>query len=303
MSSKIVLIAGASGLIGNALVAFLKTKGYEIVRLSYTKKGKDSLYWNPYESIIPIDDFAKIDIVINLTGENINQLWTKAAKKRIYESRIKSTELLANAIYKAKKKPQLFINASGASCYLTDRNKASTEESPLSMDNSFLTQVIRDWEATAQIIRQTETRLILLRTGMVLSNQGGALQSFLPIFKYNLGGWQGSGKQLISWIGIDDLINAIWFCITQPDIAGPVNMVAPDVVNNKQFAKILAKTLHKPCWLKTPKFLLKLLLGEFAKETILSDCNVYPQKLMNHHFQFQFGTLECCLKHLLISKH
>lgn len=255
---------------------------------------------------MPIKDFAGIDVVIHLASENITQLWTKKAKKRIYDSRIIGTTFLSKTIFNATNRPKLFISASGSNIYQSQKNKstnptAATEQSPLAKneDDGFLSQVAKDWEQSTKIVDQTETRLILLRTGMVLSSKGGALASLLPIFKAGLGGPQGSGKQLVSWIDIEDLVNAIYFCILNQKLKGPVNMVAPQVITNTTFSQALAHALHRPCWLRTPAFLLKLILGQLAKETILKSCNVYPQKLIDSGFQFKYGTIEKCFQHLL----
>lgn len=265
------------------------------------KKGKDSLYWNPYESIMPITDFSEIDVVIHLAAEKITQLWTKRAKKRIYDSRITGTAFLSKAIFNAKHRPKLFISASGTGIYAFQGNEAAaaTEQSPLAKDKGFLSDVAKDWEESAKIIEGTETRLVLLRIGMVLSTKGGGLASMLPIFRAGLGGPQGSGKQLVSWIDIEDLVNAINFCILNEGLRGPVNMVAPEVVTNEEFCKAIAGVLHRPCWLRVPEFILKLMLGELAEETILRSSNVYPKKLIDAGFEFKYGTIEKSLQHLL----
>jgi len=288
-------------LIGTALSRLLESQGHELIKLSLHKKDGNSLYWNPYESIMPIDDFLEIDVVIHLAAESITQLWTKKAKERIYESRVTGTKFLAEAIFNAKNRPKLFISASGASIYESSENKAiaADEQSTLSEGGGFLSQVAKAWEQSTKIIEETETRLILLRTGIVLSKEGGALASMLPIFRAGLGGPQGSGKQLVSWIDIADLVNAIYFCIFNQGLKGPVNMVAPEVVTNAEFSQTIANTLHRPCWFRVPGFLLKLVLGELAEETILQSTNIYPKKLIDSGFKFKYETLEKSLRHLL----
>lgn len=250
---------------------------------------------------MPIKDFAGIDAVIHLAGETIAQRWTTKAKKRIHDSRIVGTTFLTNTIFNAKKKPKLFISASGINIYKSQKDTTlpSIEDSPLAENEGFLSNLAKDWEQSTKIIEQTETRLVLIRIGMVLSSKDGALASLLPIFKAGFGGPQGSGKQLVSWIDISDLVNAIYFCILNPSLQGPVNIVAPQVITNAEFSQALAHVLHRPCWLKTPAFLLKLILGQFAEETILKSSNVYPQKLIDSEFQFKYETIEKCLQHLL----
>lgn len=250
---------------------------------------------------MPITDFTGIDAIIHLAGENIAQRWTTKVRKRIHESRIIGTTFLANTIFNAKNRPKLFISASGINIYKSQNDITTplTEVSPLAKNEGFLSNLAKEWEDSTKIINQTETRLILLRIGMVLSPKGGALASLLPMFKAGFGGPQGSGKQLVSWIDIEDLVNGIYFCILNQNLQGPVNMIAPQVISNAKFCQALAHALHRPCWLKTPAFLLKLILGQLAEETILKNGNVYPKKLINSGFKFKYGTIEKCFQHLL----
>lgn len=297
-----ILITGASGLIGKALTQFLENQGHTLIKASFThsqKNQQNTLYWNPNLPALPPTDFNNVDVIIHLAGENIVQRWTPKAQERIYNSRILSTQLISQAILQSQHRPKLFIKASAINIYQPSEQTPATEESPLVDDNHFLSKVVRDWEQASKPVEQTETRLINLRIGVVLSPQGGTLAFMLPLFKLGLGGPQGSGQQLISWIDINDLISAIHFCILNPNLQGPVNLVAPEVVTNTQFSKTLATTLHRPCWLKVPAFLLKLLLNGPAQELILKSYNISPKKLLNAGFHFKYPTLRKSLENLL----
>lgn len=294
-----VLITGISGLIGIALKEFLEAKGHEVIGLSH-KSTKGNLRWDPNKSIMPIKDFEGIDVVINLAGETIAQYWTKAAKERIYNSRIISTKLLVQTILEAKNKPKIFISASACSIYQMNVNIPATETSESVSKLNFLNSVIHDWEEATWPIDQTETRRITLRLGNVLSQKGGILSSMLPIFKWGFGGYLGSGEQLISWIDIDDVVRAIYFCILNKGMQGLVNIVSPNVVSNREFSKALGKVLKRPVWLAVSGPLLKLILGEeLAQEVILRDVNVYPKKLLDAGFEFKYSYIEESLNHLL----
>lgn len=294
-----VLITGISGLIGTALKEFLESQGHEVIGLSH-KNIQGYLRWDPNKSIIPIKDFEGIDAVINLAGETIAQYWTKAAKERIYNSRIASTKLLVQTILEAKNKPKIFISASACSIYKNNVNIPATESSEPVSKLNFLNSVIHDWEEATLPIDQTETRRITLRLGNVLSQKGGILSSMLPIFKWGFGGYLGSGEQLISWIDIDDVVRAIYFCILNKGMQGLVNIVSPNVVSNREFSKALGKVLKRPVWLAVSGPLLKLILGEeLAQEVILRDVNVYPKKLLDAGFEFKYSYIEESLNHLL----
>lgn len=293
-----VLITGMSGLIGTALKEFLQARGHDVIGLSY-KSTKGSLQWDPYKGIMPIRDFEGIDVVINFTGETIAQYWTKSAKKRIYDSRIVGTKLLVKTILEAKNKPKIFISASASSIYRMNRTTPATETSELEAKHDFLNRVIYDWEDAVLPIDQTEIRRITLRLGHVLSKKGGMLARLLPLFRWGLGGYPGSGRQMISWIDIDDLVHAIYFCIIHSDMGGEVNMVSPHSISNKYFCKAIGKALRRPVWFVLPGLLLRAILGEFAKEALLKDNNVYPKKLLDADFKFEYPHIEESLNHLL----
>lgn len=289
LKSKI-LIAGSSGLIGSALVPFLQEHGFEVGRLL-----RQAQYLHPYWDIkqrsLHLQTFTTPDVIINLAGVNITERrWTKKNKQRLIDSRIDSTELLVEHFRSVSPPPKLFINASAIGFY-GDRGVQKLDESS-SAGKEFVSQLASQWEKASQTIRQAGTRLVNLRTGLVLSKNGGALAKMLPAFKFGLGGKIGSGQQIMSWIDLNDMLNSILFIINNRQIQGPVNIVSPNPVSNQQFTKLLAKQLKRPCLLPLPAFLVELIFAEMGKELLLSSTNVMPGKLIDAGFEFKYATLE-----------
>lgn len=284
-----IVITGISGLIGSALKKFLILEGHEVFGLSLKDK----------KDLAKLKNLGKIDAVVNLAGETIAQRWSEKSKKIIYDSRIFTTQLLVKTILEINNTPEVFLNASAFSIYETSTLPAS-EFSPIDSKNDFIRQVVKDWEAATFPLDKAEIRRINLRFGTVLSPKGGFLAKMLPVFKLGFGGHQGSGKQLISWIDIEDVVRAIYFCILNENIHGPVNIVAPETITNDGLCKEVGKSLKKPVWLTVPSWVLEMVFGkEFAQEMILKDSNVYPKKLLDAGFVFKYPTIEKSLEHLL----
>ncbi|MCW8995151.1 MAG: TIGR01777 family oxidoreductase [Psychromonas sp.] len=290
MSKTKVLIAGSSGLIGSALVPFLQRHGFEVGRL-LRKQQEQQPYWDITRGLLHLPEFPFPDIIINLAGENIaNRRWTKKNKQRFIESRISTTKLLVEHFSKVDHPPKLFINASAIGFY-GNRGEHKLHEKSL-RGKGFVSQLAWQWEEASQGIKSVGTRLVNLRTGLVLSRHGGALTKMLPAFKLGLGGKIGSGKQRMSWIDLNDMLNAILFIINNQQIRGPVNIVSPHSVANHEFARLLAKQLKRPCLLPLPEFAVKLLFAEMGKELLLASTDVIPQKLIEAGFKFAYPTLE-----------
>ena len=290
MSNTKVLIAGSSGLIGSALVPFLKAQGFTVECLLRTAQDQHP-YWNIQEKTLELRGFSDPDIIINLAGENIaNGRWTEKIKQRLVDSRIASTTLLAEHFSKAAHPPKLFINASAIGFY-GDRGQQLLDESSAA-GTDFVSQLAVDWEQASQAIKQAGTRLVNLRTGLVMSKNGGALAKMLPAFKLGLGGKIGSGEQMMSWIDINDWLSAIAFIINHPQLHGPVNMVAPNPVSNQTFTKLLAKQLQRPSLLPLPECMVKLLFAQMGKELLLASTYVQPKKLLDAGFEFEYKTLQ-----------
>lgn len=284
-----VLIAGGSGLIGRALQMSLQDKGH-IVHCLERKQGAQ-FFWDPDARYLPQEHLVGHDVIINLSGQPIlSGLWTKSQKEKIAQSRIQATKLLVDTINALKVKPKLFISASATGFYGDTHDEEVTEESP--KGKGFLADVCEAWENEAKKVQGVRT--CCFRIGLVLSSKGGALEKMLPIFRLGLGGRLGSGKQWMSWIAIDDLVNAFDFAMMH-DIEGAVNIVSPVPVTNAMFTKALGAVLKRPTWFTVPEWLLKGLLGEFAEETVLCSQKVVPQVLMQAGFQFQYKDLSQAL--------
>jgi uncharacterized protein len=293
-----VLISGASGLIGSALVACLGQKGAEVVRLTRKTSGKAAeIEWDPKETLDPrlVSGF---DAVIHLAGESIMGRWTAAKKDAIRETRVQGTLNLANALVRSEIKPAVFICASATGFYGDRGDEVLTERS--AGGDGFLAAVARDWEAATRVAADSGVRTVNLRTGLVLSANGGALAKMLTPFRLGLGGRLGSGQQWWSWIHIDDVVWAIERVMSTPAVSGPVNLVAPNPVTNMEFTKQLASELHRPAFFPVPALALELAFGRTpAHELFLSSARAVPEKLVNSGYNFRFPDLGSALERLV----
>lgn len=290
--TKKILITGATGLIGKQIIDSLITGGDEIIVLTqnilYARKKipkiKKFFSWNNYLSL----SAEPIDAIINLAGTNLgDKRWTDNFKSEIYNSRIQSTNKIVRLIESMKTKPEVLINASGVDYYGDTGNKDINEDSPFA--DSFISHLVRDWEAEAMEAEKFNVRVVLLRTGFVNARQSKALQKMILPFKLFLGGYAGSGNQFISWIDIEDIAGIYLFCLNNY-IRGPVNASSPNPVTMKDFSCYLGKILHRPCWLHIPGLLIKLLFGE-ASNLILDGRRALPEKLLQAGYKFKFENL------------
>lgn len=297
---KSVLITGASGLVGSALIPKLHESGYRVVKL--VRKGKssdsDTLFWDPERAPQNVSEFEGFDAIVNLAGENIaSGRWSESKKQRIYDSRVKLTKTLCEILNRLNNPPKVLVNASAIGYYGDRGDSLCTEETP--QGAGFLAHVCHDWEEAAMTANQNGIRVVCLRFGMVLSATGGALKSMLLPFKLGLGGALGSGKQYVSWITIDDLIALILFSMENSNLQGTVNAVSPNPVTNYAFTKMLGKVLGRPTFLSVPAFALRAILGEMADEILLSSTRVDPAILKTSGYKFRYPELEGSLNHLL----
>ncbi len=294
------LISGTHGMIGSNLMPFLSTGGhrpFSLVRQP-PEPGRDEIFWDPANGRIDIDDTQEIDAVIHLAGENIAQgRWTTEKKRRIMESRTRGTALIAQTIAKMKRKPKVFICASAIGYYGDRKEALMSEADPPGKD--FISEVCTNWEASANAAVDAGVRTVFLRLGIVLSPLGGALQRLLPVFQAGIGGRIGSGNQYMSWISLDDVLGAILHLVAKPDISGPVNLVAPHPVTNKEFTKTLGEVLSRPAALFVPEAAITAVYGRMGKETILSGTRVSPAKLMESGYRFRHTQLKYALAHVL----
>jgi uncharacterized protein len=295
-----ILITGSSGLIGSALIPLLASQGHQVVRLvrQKTAPGEEVVVWDPDAGKLEPSSLEKADAVVHLAGENISSgRWTESQKRRIRESRVRGTRLIAESIARASLAPRVLVSASAMGFYGSRGDEILTEESP--GGSGFLADVCKEWEAATEPARQKGVRVVNLRTGMVLSRHGGALTAMLHAFKSGAGGKVGDGQQFVSWIAIDDLIGAVTFCIVTDALSGPVNAVSPNPVRNIEFAETLGRVLGRPTFISLPAPFLRLLLGEMADALLLASQRVLPARLLKSGFAFQFPVLQTALRHLL----
>jgi len=296
-TSSRILISGASGLIGAALVQTLEARCFTITRLVRTAgAGEGQIEWNPAQPLrhALVSDF---DAVIHLAGEPVAGFWTKAKKARILNSRIFGTSHLSEAIAKAPQPPRVFICASATGYYGDRGEEIMREDSP--SGTGFLPEVCRQWEAATKPAADAGIRTILIRTGIVLSAQGGALEKMLLPFRFGVGAQIGNGRQWMSWIHIEDLVGAIHHALDDNSVAGPVNLVAPEPVRNSEFTKTLAGVLSRPAIFRIPAFAARLIFGEMAEEVLLAGQRVEPAKLVASGYQFKYPDLRKALENIL----
>ncbi len=284
-----VLVSGASGFIGSALVSRLTQHGHTVRTLS---RQHGDVLWNPDMGELAPDALDGIDCVVHLAGEPIAQRWTASAKQRILESRVSGTTLLANAILKSPTRPA-FICASGINIYGSVRSDDLAEDS--SDGDGFLAEVCRAWENAALPLSEAGVRTVLVRTGIVLSRHGGALSKMLPPFKAGVGGIIGTGQQRMSWVSLEDITAIYLRVIEDIGVNGEINAVAPEPVTNSVFTKTLGRTLHRPTVFPLPGAVVRVLFGQMGTETILADLGVYPKRLQDIGFEWQHPTLDMAL--------
>lgn len=293
-----VLISGSSGLIGRNLLAALKLRGDQVLRLVRTKTGDpDSVFWDIDNATMETQKIKGIDAVVHLAGEPVAEKWTVETKRKIRQSRKEGTEHLSLTLAQLDPPPAVFVSGSAIG-YYGDRGDELLTESALP-GTGFLPEVCQQWENATGAARVAGIRTILLRTGIVLSSEGGALSKMLPPFKMGLGGPLGNGKQYMSWVDLDDVVGAILFALGSEDVEGPTNMVAPNPVRNSEFTQKLAKVLHRPAIFPVPVGVLHMAVGEMADELILASANVIPKRLAKAGYKFKYPELEDALKHVL----
>ena len=297
LDSARILLTGSSGLIGRALVPSLKTRGFEVVRLVRgPASGDDQIRWEPTRPPSP-ESISGFDAVIHLAGETVVGRWTNAKKTKIRDSRVTGTRNLAQAMATTAKRPRVLITASAIGYYGDRQEEVLNERS--SSGTGFLAEVCREWEAANQPATDAGIRTVQVRTGMVLSADGGALQKMLPPFRMGLGGKLGSGRQWMSWIHIQDWVGALHHVLKNDLLQGPVNMVSPRPVTNAEFTDTLASVLSRAAIFPAPAFAAKLLFGQMAQEVLLSSQRVEPARLVTSGYPFQYSELREALEAVL----
>ncbi len=288
-----IAVTGASGLIGSALVGYLKSQGHTVQRLvRRAAVSSEEITWDPIAGTVDMDALAGVDAVIHLAGAGVSdKRWTKKYRAEILNSRLLGTTTIAKAV--AVVKPQVFISASAIGWYGESGNRAVVESDRVGDD--FLAAVCREWESAADLAG--DVRTVKLRTGLVLDPTGGALGKILPIFRFGLGGKLSNGKQWWSWITLHDQIRAIAFLL-ENKISGPVNLTSPNPVTNSEFTAGLARALHRPALFPVPALALKIVLGGFSSE-VLGSKKVMPQALTEAGFTFDYPHISSALEKLV----
>src|SRR6266852_5951303 len=273
-----IVITGASGLVGSALVPKLKAEGAEVTPLVRSAAKSGEIEWHPDLKSIDAPALEGFDAVINLAGDGIaNGRWTEEKKRRILDSRVNGTRLLSETMAKLLRKPATFINASAVGFY-GDRGDEILDEQSES-GGGFLAGVCREWEKATEPASKAGVRVVNLRFGPIMAREGGMLAKLLTPFKLGLAGKVGSGKQYISWVAIDDVVGAINLALSDESLSGPLNIVSPNPVTNEEFTKTLGRVLSRPTVLAMPEFAARLAFGEMADEMLLVSQRVVPRKL------------------------
>ncbi len=292
-----VLVSGATGYIGSALTPELEARGHGVRRLTRTPRSEGDIRWDPEAGVIE-GDLSGTDVVVHLAGESIAEgRWKKEKKRRILESRRKGTRLLAEKIAALSEPPSVMVSVSAIGYYGDRGNELLTEESE--PGDLFLSEVCREWEAAAEPAREAGVRVVHPRFGIVLSTDGGALGTTLPIFKLGGGGKVGSGRQYWSWVSFDDVIDATLHLIETDALSGPINVVSPEPLTNAEYTKTLGRVLNRPTFFTVPAPAARVVLGEMADELLLASARIEPVRLRETGYEFRYPELEGALRHLI----
>ena len=299
---KSILITGGTGLIGTKLYKFLKEKHFNVIvltrRESLSIENKDFVLWDPEKNILDTNKIENMDCVINLAGESIDgSRWTNKYKKRIMDSRVISTRFLFTKLKSLKNKPKVLVSASAVGCYHEDTLNEQDETSDL--NHNFLGDVVKKWEFESRKFEDIGIKTSILRIGVVLSKEGGMLRKLYPLFLLGLGVPIGSGKQILSWVHIDDMVAIIFKCINE-NLSGIFNIVAPEKINNIDFTKLLSKRIsfiRLPSFIKAPKFLVRIIFGE-QSTLVLNGLNISSKKIEKTGYVFKFPIMDDALKNI-----
>lgn len=292
-----VALTGASGFIGQRLIARLLSGGHSLHALGRSRPaGPAEMAFFPWDASggpVPLEALQAAGAIVHLAGEPIAQRWNQEVKDRIRDSRVLGTRALVEAVAQLRQRPQTLVCASAIG-YYGDRGDEILDETS-APGSGFLPEVCLAWEQEARAAQELGLRVVMLRSGIVLGREGGALKQMLTPFKLGVGGPMSSGKQWMSWIHVDDLVEAILFALISPGGSGPVNGVAPKPVRNEQFAKELGSVLGRPALIPAPAFALKMMLGE-AASVVLASQRVLPKALESAGFEFRYPELRGALQ-------
>ncbi|MQY02529.1 TIGR01777 family oxidoreductase [Actinomadura macrotermitis] len=291
-------VTGSTGLIGTALVRSLLADGHEVLRLvRHEPAAPDEVRWDPAGGRVDPRGVEGVDAVVHLAGAGIgDRPWTASYKRQVRDSRVLGTRTIAEAVAKAKDGPRVLVSGSAVGYYGDTGGRAVDESAPSGA--GFLAEVVRDWEAAAAPAAEAGVRVVHPRTGIVLTAEGGLLGKVLPLFRLGLGGKLGDGRQWISWIGLDDQVAALRFLV-DGDLAGPVDLTAPNPVTNADYTKAVGRALGRPTPFTVPAFALRAVLRGFADEGALISQRVLPKRLLEAGFGFAHPDLDGALRAVL----
>ena len=291
-----VAVTGATGLIGTALVTRLRAQGHTVRRLLHSAPGAAAgdIPWDVASGAIPRGALDGVEAIVHLAGEPVAHRWSEERKGAIRESRVRGTEQIAAAVLVMERPPRVLLSGSAVG-YYGDRGDDIVDETAPPGDD-FLARVCVDWERAAAPVVDAGVRLVTMRTGIVLSPNGGALSRLLPLFRLGGGGRIGSGTQWMSWIGLHDHVRAMEHALCTESMQGAANLVAPNPVTNAEFASTLGRVLARPAIVPVPAAALELLYGEMARATLLSGQRAIPRALIGAGFEFDQPTLEGALR-------
>ncbi len=299
-----ILVSGASGLVGSAVIRRLQQDAHEVVGLGRSAPARVAdredafghhLTWDG----LTVSSLEGLDAVVHLAGENIaGRRWTRSQMAKIRDSRTAPTHRLCELLAMTERPPKVVVCASGAGFYGDRGDEVCTEQSP--PGSGFLPATCIEWEGAADPARAAGIRVVHLRLGMVLSVEGGALAKMLPPFRLGLGGRIGHGRQYMSWLALQDVVGVIILALGDEELAGPVNAVSPNPVTNAEFTRILGRVLRRPTLFPVPAVSLRLLLGKMADDLLLASTRVEPRLLLDRDYRFDHPELEPCLRSLLL---
>ena len=294
-----ILITGASGLIGKALQKSFTEKGYEMLLASRSEpKDGRHIRWNPDVGFADADlpRLEGLDAVVHLAGESISAIrWSDEKKKAIRDSRVFGTRSMIETFDKLERKPKVFISGSAIGFYGDRGDDVMTESS--AAGKTFLAETSKEWEAESRRAEDLGIRTVLLRTGIVLSKDGGALATMMTPFKLGVGGVVGTGKQWMSWISLDDVLEIINYALENENVRGAINVAAPNPVTNEEFTKTLGSVLYRPTFLPLPEFAVHMVFGEMGDALLLDSTRVVPKRLLDAGYKFKFADLKPALEH------
>ena len=292
-----ILVSGASGFIAAALMPALTAQGWEVFKLTREKpRTSRQIQWDPMQPV-DLESVSGFGAVVHLAGENIFGRWTKAKKRRIFDSRSVGTRHLAEALAQTSTPPRVFVSASAIGYYGNRGDEILREDA--TPGSGFLSEVCQAWEQAAEPAANAGIRVVHPRVGLVLSASGGALQRMLLPFRFGLGGRLGGGRQWWSWIDLQDLLGGLLHILDRESLHGAINLVAPNPATNAEFTRTLAAALSRPAILPVPEFVIRTLLGQMGEELLLSSQRVEPEKLVAGGYHFQSPDLRAAFARIL----